>query len=643
MNNNILNDPLFSQQWHLNNTGQSGGTAGSDINLLDTWDTFTGKGVVVGVVDDGLQYNHPDLESQYRADLSYDFVDEDNDPNITSEAGTSSDAHGTAIAGIIAAKGNNEMGVSGVAPDASLAGLKLDFSSSGIPLDEFDAQNAAALSYQNQEIDIYNASWEIDSSLFKPGELTTNAIKDSIANGRGGLGNIFIFSAGNDGENNGNVNYNGLANSRYTIAVGAIDHNGVKSTYSNPGASLLVSTHTNGDDEGLTTTDLLDDAGYNDQSSSGLDLDYTQGFSGTSASSPVVSGVVALMLEANPNLTWRDVQHILVETAQQNDPTDTGWSQNGAGYLVNHQYGFGAVDASAAVNLAQTWETVTPEVSASSEVIEVNATIPDNNPAGVTSTVNLTENIETEWVEIIASPDLIKSDLDLVLTSPDGTKSLLSQQGLASSSDEEWVFTSARHWGESSGGEWTLSVIDRKDSSLETTWDSSWQIKVYGTSLDSTRSSGEQDDNVYRFFDSISGAHLYTASETERNYIQDNLANYTFEGAVYEVGNSEIGGDSLAPVYRFYNQQNGTYLYTIDETEKESIQNNLTNYSFEGELFSAYTSEVEGSIPVYRFYNSQLGTHFYTASAGEKETVASELPDYQYEDIAYYVLPVETV
>jgi subtilisin family serine protease len=203
MNNNIPNDPLFSQQWHLNNTGQSGGTTGSDINLLDTWDTITGKDVVVGVVDDGLQYSHPDLNSQYRADLSYDFVDNDSDPSANSGVSTLSDGHGTAVAGIIAANGNNEIGISGVAPDASLAGLKLDFSSSGTPSDEFDAQNAAALSYQNQEIDIYNASWEISNSLFKPGELTTNAIKDSIANGRGGLGNIYVFSAGNDGENNG--------------------------------------------------------------------------------------------------------------------------------------------------------------------------------------------------------------------------------------------------------------------------------------------------------------------------------------------------------------------------------------------------------------------------------------------------------
>lgn len=643
MNSNIPNDPLFNLQWHLNNTGQSGGTIGADINLGNTWDTITGNGVVVGIVDDGLQYTHPELQGQYRPDLSYDFANNDNDPNASGGVGNLSDGHGTEVAGIIAAKGNNGIGVSGVAPDASLAGLKLDFSSPGIPSDQFDAQIAAALAYKNQEIDIYNASWEISNSLFKPGELTTNAIADSITNGRGGLGNIYIFAAGNDGESSGNVNYNSLASSRYTIAVGAIDHNGVKSSYSSPGASLLISSYTNGDDQGLTTTDLLGDAGYNYQSLTDFDPNYTQGFNGTSASAPIVSGIVALMLEANPNLSWRDVQHILVETAQQNDPTNKDWVQNGAGYQINHQYGFGAVDAGAAVDLAQTWTAVTPEIAINSPVIDVNATIADNDPVGVTSTTTITDNISVEWVEVTASANLIQPDLDLVLTSPDGTKSVLSQQGSESNNNQQWVFSSARHWGERSAGQWSLSVIDRQASESEKIWDSDWQIKLYGTNANNTASSVVNSNSIYRFFDNISGTHLYTATEAEKNYIQTNLSNYTFEGAMYNAGNPAIVADSLAPVYRFFNQQTGTYLYTISETEKASIQNNLSNYNFEGEVFSAYTTAVQGSIPVYRFYDTQSNSHFYTASAAEVEAVTNNLPNYQYEDIAYYVLPIEIV
>ena len=75
------------------------------------------------------------------------------------------------------------------------------------------------------------------------------------------------------------------------------------------------------------------------------------------------------MLEANPNLTWRDVRHILVETSAKNNPTDSDWTVNGAGYEVNHKYGFGSIDAEAAVNAAKTWDTVAPEVSAISKAI----------------------------------------------------------------------------------------------------------------------------------------------------------------------------------------------------------------------------------------------------------------------------------
>ncbi len=646
MINNIPNDSLFNQQWHLNNTGQSGGTSGADINISDTWDTVTGKDVVVGVIDDGFQYSHPDLTNKYRSDLSYDFVDDDSDPNVTGGIALSGDTHGTAVAGIIAAEGNNGIGISGVAPNASFAGLRTDFGNL-ILTNELDEQNAAALSFQNQEIDIYNASWGIEG-FYEAGESTTKAIETGILEGRAGLGNIYVFSAGNEGEQKGNVNYNALANSRYTIAVGAVDHNGVHSPYSNPGASLLVSAYANGDDEGLTTTDLIGNSGYNYSPLSVLDTDYTEGFSGTSASAPVVSGVVALMLEANPNLTWRDVQHILVETAAKNDLSDPGWVENGAGNQVNHKYGFGVVDATAAVEQARSWQTVAPEAYATSEVVAVDSKIPDNDAAGLTSSVNFSENINIEWVEITASPDLIRNELDLVLTSPNGTESILSQQGSEYSNEDQWVFTSARHWGELAAGDWSLTVIDRQESPLEKTWNSDWQIKVYGTSSEGesgnlTELPEYSENTVYRFYEPNLGTHLYTASEQERNYIHENLLNYNFEGAVYNTAEtSATDTNSIAPVYRFLNLKTQTHLYTADEKERNSLENDVLNFTFEGEVFSAYNSQVDNSIPVHRFFNNITGTHFYTSSDAEKETVENQLPNYQYEDIAYYVPPLES-
>ncbi|MFM9159887.1 MAG: S8 family serine peptidase, partial [Dolichospermum sp.] len=121
-----------------------------------------------------------------------------------------------------------------------------------------------------------------------------------------------------------NSNYDGYANSRYVIAVAAHrnNSNGVFSGYSEPGANLLVTAPSNGGTLGVVTTDLMGADGYN-----GLtDQNYTNAFGGTSSATPLVSGVIALMLQANPNLTWRDVQHILVRSAEKNDPTNTDWT-----------------------------------------------------------------------------------------------------------------------------------------------------------------------------------------------------------------------------------------------------------------------------------------------------------------------------
>ncbi|MGD1920052.1 MAG: S8 family serine peptidase [Pleurocapsa sp.] len=393
------NDPLFQYQWHIQNTGQTGGTPGADANVIPAWQKATGEGVTIGIVDDGLQSDHPDLVDKYRPELSYDFVEDDEDPSPDLEA-EFPPRHGTSVAGVAAASTNNETGVAGVAPDADLSGLRLLGLEDDEPLSVeeeealFDSKIAEALSFQNQEIDIYNNSWG-DIPFRGMGEKTQAALQNGVRNGRDGLGNIFVFSAGN-GRPQENVNYNALANSRYTIAVAAIDHTDNLSYYSTPGASVLDSGYSSdGIGTGITTADVTGEAGYNPEE------DYNDSFGGTSSAAPLVSGVVALMLDANPNLTWRDVQHILVETSKQNDPTDPGWTINGAGNEVSYKYGFGAVDADAAVTAAQNWTNVESEVVVTSEEINVDTAIPDNNGEGVTSTVGITEDVQIEWVEVV--------------------------------------------------------------------------------------------------------------------------------------------------------------------------------------------------------------------------------------------------
>ena len=154
--------------------------------------------------------------------------------------------------------------------------------------------------------------------------------------------------------------------------------------------------------------------------------DYTSDMGGTSASTPMVAGVVALMLEANQNLTWRDVEHILVKTSRHVDTDHPGWFQTEAGNWYNHAYGYGLVDATAAVNMAKVWESVGTELKVNTGEISVDDYIPDNNDNGISSTVIVNESITIESVEVMVDVwHDWRGDLNLFLTSPNGITSEL--------------------------------------------------------------------------------------------------------------------------------------------------------------------------------------------------------------------------
>ncbi|MCC3409821.1 MAG: proprotein convertase P-domain-containing protein, partial [Microcoleus sp. PH2017_10_PVI_O_A] len=606
----IPNDTLFKQQWNLQNTGQTGGTPGADANVTKAWDTAKGKGVVIGIVDDGLQHTHPDLQDRYRADLSRDFNEITNGVYDKDPMPNPNNAHGTAIAGIAAATGNNNLGISGVAPEASLAGLRL------IAGKVNDTNIADALSYLRNDIDIYNNSWKANQP-FLALPMAEYQLEMGATKGRDGFGSNFVFGAGNDKQLESNVNFNSFANSRHAIAVAAIDHNGTQTSYSEEGAPILVSAYSKGrfenfalndskaklpipdnaqvisnltftnipgvitdlsvrldiqhnrnsdldvfllspsgkrvelftdvggngrnfqntllydsaeksitegiapfsssygfrpeqplsnfagenpngiwkleitDDEtgqvgtlnnwginistnGVVTTDLM---GADGQSPG----NYTYNAGGTSSAAPLVSGEIALMLEANPTLTRRDVQHILVNTAKQNDAFDSDWQKNAAGYNINHKYGFGAVDVAAAVAKAKTWTPVGTEIALRSPEISVNAAIPDASETGVERTIRFDENITVEWAEVMFdATHTFRGDLNVTLISPDGTESILAKPNNDNGDNySKWVFTSARNWGESSVGDWKLKVSDGVTKEIGT-WNS-WQLNLFGT------------------------------------------------------------------------------------------------------------------------------------------------------------------
>ncbi|MDZ4658612.1 MAG: S8 family serine peptidase [Bythopirellula sp.] len=358
----ITNDPLLERQWHLVNFGQEVGnpnfgflfgTVDEDINIEEAWDFYTGNGVVVGIVDSGTQVTHPDLAGNIRPDLAIDLAGGDNDPTPTGN-----DAHGTAVAGLVGAVGNNNEGGVGVAYNADLAPIRLFSDDPFNPIGVDDFTIAQALLHQFQEIDIYNHSWGIPPvaddqgvvenprAIIDFGPLATLALRNSVFFGRGGLGSIHVFAAGNSAGIRDGGNNSGQVNSRYTIAVGSVIEDGTATSYAESGAAILVVAPSGSNPEtiirdnelgaGIVTTDQTGQAGFNQAPVNGsetdadylLDTDYSSRFNGTSASAPIVSGVIALMLEANPNLTYRDVQHILVRSARQNAVDDASWITN---------------------------------------------------------------------------------------------------------------------------------------------------------------------------------------------------------------------------------------------------------------------------------------------------------------------------
>ncbi|MGB5712225.1 MAG: hypothetical protein WBM44_15110 [Waterburya sp.] len=165
-------------------------------------------------------------------------------------------------------------------------------------------------------------------------------------------------------------------------------------------------------------------------------------------------------------------------------------------------------------------------------------------------------------------------------------------------------------------------------------------IKLPGNDLPPSRVD-RSETTVYRFFDPTGGGHFYNVDENEKNFVQENLNNYTFEGKTYEAVDP-TAGDGTEEVYRFFNPSTGVHLYTTSENERDSIRENLDNFSYEGAKFYAFDTQVEGSLPVYRFYEPTLGVHFFTPSEFEKNSVMENLDNYDFEGIAYYAMPLES-
>jgi subtilisin family serine protease len=459
------NDPLYNQQFYFKNTGQGGGTPGEDLNIESLWPNASGAGVTVAVVDDGLEITHPDFAGNVPTDLSlhHNVLDENNDPTPPSGAN-----HGTICAGFIAARGNNGIGITGAAPQARLLGVRL-LGEGKNGASATDVQEAAAFGWRPDVVQISSNSWGPGDdgatvSAPEPGALA--ALRSAVTTGRGGRGVVFFVPTGNGRESGDHAGFDGYSGSRYVIAIGATDNRGRQAPFSESGPQVLACAAgqtSEGNEVQLLATDNVGPRGANTAASPAGDYT-TSGVQGTSYSTPQAAGVAALMLQANPQLGWRDLKEILIRTARKNDAADTDWVSNGAGFRFNHKYGAGFVDAAAAVALARTWTNLGAELSAT-QSSTASAAIPDNDPTGVSRAlvVNSATAIRVETIEVAVSvTHANRGQLRFEVTSPAGTRTVLGAPRSKDTAADltNWVFSSPRHWGEAANGTWTVRVID---------------------------------------------------------------------------------------------------------------------------------------------------------------------------------------
>ena len=497
----LPSDTHFRWQWSL--------FSPYGANILPVWNDYTGQGIRVAVFDQGIDGSHPDLGGNLLSALGRDTATllGNGLPKL------SGDNHGTAVAGVIGAE-RNGIGIVGVAYGVDLVSIYSPFNES-VPAFGASVTNAYA-DARAVGADIINDSWGYAPQ--RPGD-ANYAFIDSFATanfaavglelyslaafGRDALGIIVVQSAGNSYKLGDDTNLHNFQNSRYIITVAASDYFGQAASYSSPGTSILVTAPggENGGATGILTTDRVGTAGFSTS-------DYTF-LTGTSFAAPIVSGVVALMLEANPNLGYRDVQEILAYSARQIGADLSNlefngadnWNGGGLHYDMDlRRFGFGLVDATAAVRLAETWGAAhtIANLQELSFTRTPNTAIPDNNMTGISDTISVTQHMQIERVDVtlnLTHPFI--GDLSIVLQSPSGVQSaLLYRPGAepnsaigSSQNNIHFTFDTVANWGEDSAGLWTLRVTDQ--AVLESGTLDNWTLTLTG--------KAESDSNTYIF------------------------------------------------------------------------------------------------------------------------------------------------
>ena len=478
LNDPQIRDPLYACQWHLDSRDYV------NIDVESAWaEGVRGDGVNVAVVDDGMDPTHEDLRDNVNAALNHDYTGGGDIYSLFEH-------HGTHVSGIIAAK-DNAVGVRGVAPRATIYGYNFLADPSLINVADAMSRNGVVTAVSNNswgspdgpELSSVSSFWEL-------------AVNTGITTGYDGKGTFYVFSAGNGHLLGDDSNLDEYVNHYGVTAVCSVNSVGGRAGYSEMGANLWVCAPSNnrpgplGATLGILTTENSDR--------------YVKHFGGTSAAAPIVSGVAALMRSANPDLTWRDLKLILAASALKNDADSSGWEDGARRYRsgtdadryhFNHEYGFGVVDAGAAVALAEGWTNAPPLQVRGVGSGELGELVPDAPDTGDPTTVVSELTLDTgigfiEFVEVnVAFRHDSFRDLDIELESPSGAVSNLAVHFDTYTDYYDpffdfvplrgaFRFGSARHLGEDPNGVWKLRVTDRipvADGTLD-----AWSVTVYG-------------------------------------------------------------------------------------------------------------------------------------------------------------------
>lgn len=481
----VYGDTFFDKLWHIRSLGTMTNDSGvetivgNDLNLLELYHKYMGynygENIIVQIVDTGVDADHEDLEDNMDLSRSYN--------NATVGDPSGRNAHGTRVAGIMAARAFNGKGVRGVIPFAKIAG------SNWLSAQTTPALEKAWLTGDGaNDIAVSNNSW---GSYFDTDTLYESIMELGTRTLRDGKGRVYVFAGGNDRVEKGNANLQYALSNRYAIAVAGLKYDNTYAEYSTPGSNIFISGYSGNyyeDGPTLGSTTIMgtsSNTGTIDTKTTwteDVQENYTFTTNGTSAASPTVAASIALVLEACPDLTYRDVKYLTAKHALQIDSSNATWVTNAAGLKHSIDYGFGLINPQGMIDECTTTYTLLPAERSVSMTKIFNVQIPDDRST-LSFDLNVTEDMTVEWVEVtIDNTNRFASDYRVELTSAEGTKTTIMTEN-TSPDINNWMnggfrLGAAAMMGESSKGIWNVEMTDLIDEDAGTL--RSIQLTVYG-------------------------------------------------------------------------------------------------------------------------------------------------------------------